>query len=75
VRCITVHDNLVVLNLRREETISPSMYGGACNSKTHVGELMLQFGGGSHNAAGTGQMNNKAAKMLQTLIKRINANE
>lgn len=70
-----MHDNLVLLDLRREETISPSMYGGACKSKTHVGELMLQFGGDGHNAAGTGEINNKAAEMLQTLIKRINANE
>lgn len=37
---------------------------------------MLQFGGGGHNAAGTCQINNnKAAEILQTLIKRINANE
>jgi nanoRNase/pAp phosphatase (c-di-AMP/oligoRNAs hydrolase) len=46
------------------------------SSKTHVGELMLEYGGGGHNAAGTCQINNEqAADVLQTLIKRINADE
>jgi nanoRNase/pAp phosphatase (c-di-AMP/oligoRNAs hydrolase) len=107
-RCSTVHDNLVVLDLREEETIWATnrfmIYAlfPQCNisihvlwgvqqqntvfatgksildrsSKTHVGELMLQYGGGGHNAAGTCQIDNdKAAKMLQILIKRINADE
>ncbi|MDZ4316227.1 MAG: exopolyphosphatase [Azonexus sp.] len=43
-------------------------------SKTNVGELMLEFGGGGHQAAGTCQVaNDQAANTLQTLIKRINA--
>lgn len=43
-------------------------------SKTDVGALMLEFGGGGHNAAGTCQVDNdKAAATLQALIKRINA--
>ena len=107
-RCSTVHDNLVVLDLRNEETIWATnrfmIYAlfPQCNisihvlwgvqqqntvfatgksildrsSKTHVGELMLQYGGGGHNAAGTCQIDNdKAAEVLQTLIKRINADE
>jgi nanoRNase/pAp phosphatase (c-di-AMP/oligoRNAs hydrolase) len=43
-------------------------------SKTDVGALMLEFGGGGHNAAGTCQVDNdKAEDSLRTLIKRINA--
>lgn len=42
-------------------------------SKTNVGELMLEFGGGGHQAAGTCQVDNdQAAATLQTLITRIN---
>jgi nanoRNase/pAp phosphatase (c-di-AMP/oligoRNAs hydrolase) len=42
------------------------------SSKTHVGELMLQYGGGGHNAAGTCQIDNaKADEVLQTLITKI----
>ena len=107
-RCSTVHQNLVVLDLREEETIWATnrfmIYAlfPQCNisihvlwgvqkqntvfatgksildrsSKTHVGELMLQYGGGGHNAAGTCQVDNdQAAVVLQTLIKRINADE
>jgi nanoRNase/pAp phosphatase (c-di-AMP/oligoRNAs hydrolase) len=107
-RCSTVHNNLVVLDLREEETIWATnrfmIYAlfPQCNisihvlwgvqkqntvfatgksildrsSKTHVGELMLQYGGGGHNAAGTCQVDNdQAAAVLQTLIKRINADE
>ncbi|MFN4119787.1 exopolyphosphatase [Acidovorax sp.] len=42
------------------------------SSKTHVGNLMLEFGGGGHAAAGTCQVaNDKADAMLKTLISRI----
>ena len=42
------------------------------SSKTHVGNLMLEFGGGGHAAAGTCQVaNDKADTMLKTLIERI----
>lgn len=105
-RCATVHGNLVVLDLRNEETI----YAGnrfmiyalypQCNisihvlwglkqqntvfatgksifdrrSSTNVGELMLQYGGGGHHAAGTCQVSNEQAEAtLAELIKRINA--
>ena len=44
------------------------------SSKTNVGELMLQYGGGGHHAAGTCQVDNdKAESVLLELIKRINA--
>jgi nanoRNase/pAp phosphatase (c-di-AMP/oligoRNAs hydrolase) len=43
-------------------------------SKTNVGELMLKYGGGGHQAAGTCQVDNdKAEATLQELIAAINA--
>lgn len=107
-RCGTVYGNLVVLDLRNEETIYPgsrfSIYAlyPQCNisihqlwgfrqqntvfatgksifdrsCKTHVGELMLQYDGGGHAAAGTCQIDNdKADTVLQELVATINANE
>jgi len=105
-RCATVHKNVVVLDLRNEETI----YAGnrfmiyalfpECNisihvlwgvkqqntvyatgksifdrsSATNVGELMLKYGGGGHQAAGTCQIaNDKAEAVLKELIAKINA--
>lgn len=104
-RCATVHKNVVVLDLRNEETI----YAGnrfmiyalfpECNisihvlwgvkqqntvyatgksifdrsSATNVGELMLKYGGGGHQAAGTCQIaNDKAEAVLKELIAKIN---
>ena len=105
-RCSTVHNNLVVLDLRNEETIYATnrfmiyalfpqtnisihvLWGlqqqntvfatGKSildrSSKTNVGELMLQYGGGGHHAAGTCQVaNDQAAATLQALITKINA--
>lgn len=105
-RCATQHGNLVVLDLRGEDTIwavnrfmvyalFPSanisihvLWGlqkqntvlatGKSildrSSKTHVGNLMLEYGGGGHNAAGTCQIaNDQADAVLHTLIQRINA--
>jgi nanoRNase/pAp phosphatase (c-di-AMP/oligoRNAs hydrolase) len=103
-RCSTVHGNLVVLDLRDEETI----YAGnrfmiyalfpECNisihmlwglnklntvlatgksitnrtSKTNVGELMLKYGGGGHENAGTCQVeNDDAERVLGELIEQI----
>lgn len=104
-RCATVHNNLVVLDLREEETIFAAnrfmIYAlyPQCNisihvlwgmqkqntvfatgksildrgSQTNVGELMLKFGGGGHNAAGTCQVDNdKAEVVLGELIHQIN---
>jgi nanoRNase/pAp phosphatase (c-di-AMP/oligoRNAs hydrolase) len=105
-RCASVHNNLVVLDLRQEETI----YAGnrfmiyalfpECNisihmmwglrqqntvfatgksifnrtSKTNIGELMLDYGGGGHENAGTCQITNEDAEpVLQELIQQINA--
>lgn len=105
-RCAKQYGNLVVLDLRGEETIwavnrfmiyalFPTanisihvMWGlqkqntvlatGKSildrSSKTHVGNLMLEYNGGGHNAAGTCQISNdQADAVLQTLIQRINA--
>jgi nanoRNase/pAp phosphatase (c-di-AMP/oligoRNAs hydrolase) len=105
-RCATVHDKLVVLDLRKEEIIYPGnrfmIYAlfPECNisihvmwgmkkqntvlatgksildrtSKTNVGEEMLEYGGGGHDAAGTCQVDNdKADAILAELIKKINA--
>ena len=104
-RCATVHKNLVVLDLRNEETIFAAnrfmIYAlyPQCNisihmmwgvqkqntvlatgksildrsSKTNVGELMLKYGGGGHNAAGTCQVDNlRAVQVLTELIQQIN---
>lgn len=103
-RCATVHRNLVVLDLRNEETIWAAnrflIYAlyPQCNisihamwgfqkqntvfatgksiidrsAKTNVGELMLQYGGGGHQAAGTCQVANEIAdKVLAELVERI----
>jgi len=43
------------------------------SSKTNVGELMLKYGGGGHEAAGTCQIeNDKAESVLNQLIETIN---
>jgi len=104
--CATVHQNLVVLDLRGEETIFAgnrfviyALYP-QCNisihamwglkkqntvfatgksildrsSKTDVGTLMLRYGGGGHEAAGTCQIDNdRADAVLAELIQQINA--
>ncbi len=105
-RCATQRGNLVILDLRKEETIWAGnrfvIYAlfPQCNisihilwgknkqntvfatgksildrsSKTDIGALMLEYGGGGHNAAGTCQVPNlKAEEVLQDLITRINA--
>ncbi len=105
-RCATVRGNVVVLDLRKEETI----YAGnrfmiyalypdtnvsihvlwglkqqntvlACgksilnrSSKTDIGPLMLQYGGGGHQAAGTCQVDNdRAEEVLETIVARMRA--
>jgi len=46
------------------------------SSSTNIGELMLSYGGGGHDAAGTCQVSNtRAPKVLGELIERINADE
>lgn len=104
-RCATVHNNLVVLDLREEGVIHAGnrfviyalfpqtnisihvMWGfqkqntvfatGKSifdrNSKTNVGELMLKYGGGGHNAAGTCQVDHETSEStLNALITQIN---
>jgi nanoRNase/pAp phosphatase (c-di-AMP/oligoRNAs hydrolase) len=107
-RCSTVHDTLVVLDLRDEEVIHPTnrfmvyaLYPD-CNSSIHViwglkkqntvlatgksiidrssptdvGELMLEYGGGGHRAAGTCQIDNdRVENVLGEVIARIRADE
>lgn len=103
-RCAQVHGNMVVLDLRKEETIwagnrfviyalfpqaniSLHVLWGKNKqntvfaigksilnrtSKTDVGSLCLQYGGGGHNAAGTCQVNNlEAEEKLQEIIGKI----
>lgn len=105
-RCSVVHKNLVVLDLRKEDTIWAGnrfvIYAlfPQCNisihvlwgknkqntvlaigksilnktSKTHVGKLCLEYGGGGHQAAGTCQIENlRAEETLHEIIDRINA--
>jgi len=105
-RCATVHDNMVVLDLRDEELIHPTnrftVYAlfPQCNismhimwglrkqntvfavgksildrsSVTDIGALMLEYGGGGHEAAGTCQISNHNAKrVLGELVERITA--
>ncbi|XLZ72415.1 exopolyphosphatase [Massilia sp. SR12] len=104
-RCATVHKNLVVLDLRNEETIyagnrfviyalypeqniSIHVLWGLKNqntvfatgksilnrtSKTNIGALMLEYGGGGHENAGTCQVENEMAEdVLGALVARIN---
>lgn len=105
-RCTAVYNNLVVLDLRREENIwSGNRFGiyahfPQCNismhvmwgrnkqntvfavgksilnktSETEVGKLMLQYGGGGHEAAGTCQVDNlRADQVKEELIAKITA--
>lgn len=103
-RCSRIYDNLVVLDLREEETIYATnrfmIYAlyPQCNisihvmwglqkqntvfatgksiinrsSQTSIGELMLQYGGGGHENAGTCQIaNNKVDEALRELALKI----
>jgi nanoRNase/pAp phosphatase (c-di-AMP/oligoRNAs hydrolase) len=101
-----VHDNLIVLDLRNEDTIFvtnrfmlSALYPTSNisihvmwsrdnqhtvfatgksivnrTSKTNIGQLMLQYGGGGHENAGTCQVeNDQAQAVLQELTQIINA--
>ncbi|MBR7799461.1 exopolyphosphatase [Undibacterium fentianense] len=104
-RCSTIHGNLIVLDLRNEDTIFAgnrfviyAMYpeinisihvlwglkqqntvfatGKSIlnrSSKTNIGALMLGYGGGGHENAGTCQVeNHQAEQVLAELIHKIN---
>ncbi|MCB9979088.1 MAG: exopolyphosphatase [Rhodospirillales bacterium] len=103
-RCATVHKNLVVLDLRKEETIwagnrfmiyalfpqcnvschilwgknkqntvfavGKSILNRSCS--TDIGNLMLRYGGGGHDAAGTCQVPNlQAEEKIQEIIAAL----
>ena len=104
--CSTVHDKLVVVDLRDQDVIHPTnrfmvyaLHPG-CNMSIHVlwglkqqntvfavgksivdrsstadvGALMLAYGGGGHEAAGTCQIANaESDRVLAELVKRLNA--
>ena len=45
------------------------------NSKVKLGDLLLEYGGGGHDAAGTCQIANESAeKVLREIVGRLNAN-
>ena len=104
--CSTVHDKLVVVDLRDQEVIHPTnrfmVYAlyPECNISIHVlwglkqqntvfavgksiidrsstadvGALMLAYGGGGHEAAGTCQIANaESDRVLAELVERLNA--
>ncbi len=103
-RCATVNKNMLVLDLRKEETIWAGnrfvVYAlfPKCNismhvlwgknkqntvlaigksilnrtSKTNVGALALQYGGGGHEAAGTCQVENlRAEETINEIVEKI----
>lgn len=105
IRCSSIHDSLIVLDLRKEEIIYPGnrfmLYAiyPECNISMHVlwglkqqntvfavgksivnrsssvniGSLMLEYGGGGHENAGTCQiLNDKADMVCEELIEKIN---
>ena len=105
-RCSVIHKNLIVLDLRKEETIWAGnrfiVYAlfPKCNismhvlwgknkhntvlaigksilnrtSKTNIGKLALEYGGGGHEAAGTCQVENlHTDDKIHEIVGRINA--
>jgi nanoRNase/pAp phosphatase (c-di-AMP/oligoRNAs hydrolase) len=69
---VSIH---ILWGLRRQNTVFAT--GKSIldrSSKTDVGELMLAYGGGGHEAAGTCQVANEDAdRVLSELVARINA--
>ena len=67
---ISIH---VMWGLNREKTVfatGKSIFHR--DSNTNIGELMLKYGGGGHEAAGTCQVeNDQAAETLEALIQQI----
>jgi len=70
---LSVH---VLWGLKRQNTVF-AMGKSITNrsSNTHVGALMLSYGGGGHDAAGTCQVaNDEAGRVLAELLERVAAN-
>lgn len=69
---ISIH---VIWGMKKQNTVyatGKSIFDRS--SKTNVGELMLKYGGGGHEAAGTCQVDNdRAEDVLKELITQINA--
>lgn len=69
---ISIH---VIWGMKKQNTVfatGKSIFDRS--AKTNVGELMLGYGGGGHQAAGTCQIeNDKSADILKELIEKINA--
>jgi len=69
---ISIH---VLWGLKQQNTVfatGKSIFDRSSN--TNVGELMLKYGGGGHDAAGTCQVENDSAdSVLQELVEQINA--
>jgi len=67
----------VLWGLKQQNTVfatGKSILDRSC--VTNIGELMLSYGGGGHDAAGTCQVSNtRAPKVLGELIERITADE
>ena len=58
----------------RTRSSPPASRSSTARSQTNVGELMLAYGGGGHDAAGTCQVANEdAASVLAELVSKINA--
>lgn len=105
-RCSRIEGNVVIIDLRREETIFAgnrfmvyAMYPEAnvsihvlwglkqqntvlaCgksiinrSSRSNIGPLMLEYGGGGHEAAGTCQIDNDTAdEVLKVIVARMRA--
>jgi len=71
---ISIHQMNGFKNQNTVFATGKSIFDRSC--KTNVGELMLQYDGGGHNAAGTCQIDNdKASEVLKELVAQINANE
>jgi nanoRNase/pAp phosphatase (c-di-AMP/oligoRNAs hydrolase) len=69
---ISIH---VLWGLKRQNTVF-AMGKSITNrsSRTHVGALMLSYGGGGHDAAGTCQVaNHEASRVLAELLERVTA--
>ncbi len=71
---ISIHQMNGFKNQNTVFATGKSIFDRSC--KTNIGELMLQYGGGGHSAAGTCQVDNdKATEVLAELVGAINANE